>query len=415
MEINDKLNSFCTEVLRTYLEFPHEKHFNLLDYRCSDGNFLRRLTKRVPPEQVSLYGIEQNDYSANQAAEYFKKVCKSFYLDQSRISKEAFSVVVVDAEISNSLYEEVYENISAYQEPDYERLAKEKIAEAKALVGNQLDLSKEGFSKEQLAAQKKKADARLAKAIEHQKILFRRASREQERRLGTLRDDDFLLANAIERLIPGGLLIMLTPKELIDQKISIKLYNNFTDIKILRLEDHDDYYSYGRCIIIARKRIKRINDRDGGILLAETKFKHPEDIEPLTIQAKPLYKVPETKEDLVEYFRVGPLSPEEILESSHKSTLIKKFREDYDRSLSENDFVSPTPLHKGHIMLLLTSGNLNGYIGSGPDQHLVKGSAIKLKRRSTYTENGLTRMKEREYFDINIKYLDHNGDFHQIM
>ncbi|TWK11146.1 hypothetical protein CHCC20442_1486 [Bacillus licheniformis] len=99
-----------------------------------------------------------------------------------------------------------------------------------------------------------------------------------------------------------------------------------------------------------------------------------------------------------------------------KSKLIDSYREKYSQVLTNKEPVTPTPLHKGHIMLLLTSGFLNGYIGTGPDQHLVKGSAIKDVREFSETDDeGNIKVVEREYYNIGVKLLNGQGQFRKIM
>src|SRR5690606_18953968 len=129
---------------------------------------------------------------------------------------------------------------------------------------------------------------RLEEEIKNSKKAFRAAARTYEQKLAMIRDDQFLLARITDRLKPGGILVMVTPKELLDQHITVRLHNQYEDIRILRPEA-DKYLQQRKCIVIARKRNKNAKDKAQGILLGETKFKPYKDIPEVEMQEKPLY------------------------------------------------------------------------------------------------------------------------------
>ena len=78
----------------------------------------------------------------------------------------------------------------------------------------------------------------------------------------------------------------------------------------------------------------------------------------------------------------------------------------------------PAQLREGHVSLCLASGLLNGYVGTGPDQHLVKGSITKrigIPIRDEDETTGSVTTRENEYFNPSIKYLDRYGNFHRLL
>jgi len=415
--INAKLSKYAAKLISSYLEFPDNQPITALDFRCGTGLFLDTLTKKHN-DQRFLFGVNQYDYEAEMALSdhNFYKVSRAFYKEEGKITKDAFSLVVVDPYYKDSLIQEMFQTVDPFTEPDFEKEEKDRLFAAKQHTDqNQIDLGTEDLSEEEKKKLEEDLKKKLEKAIKEKRLAFRRALREQERRISGLRDDSFLLARATDKLMPNGILVMIIPKELIDQSITIRLANQYDNIKILRLDD-DEYLDHRKCVIIARKRPKKVNNRSQGILLAETKLTPYKEIEMLDLQEKPLYKVPSQPVEAVEMFRVGPITPSEALEHLKKSSLLKNYQNTYSQTMINENPKTPTALHKGHIMLLLTSGFLDGFIGKGPNQHLVKGTAVKMVKETVEeNEDGSNSYKEREYYHIVVKILNRNGEFKRLM
>src|SRR5699024_920217 len=136
----------------------------------------------------------------------------------------------------------------------------------------------------------------------------------------------------------------------------------------------------------------------------------------LDIQTESQFKVPSLELKEVELFRVGPLTGPEVQHALKQSNLLANYQEQFSKSIQEENSVTPTPLHKGHLILLLTSGQLNGYISKGVNQHLVKGTSIKLKRTiRDENEEGEVTQKEKEYYSISVKILNSMGEFKTLL
>lgn len=71
----------------------------------------------------------------------------------------------------------------------------------------------------------------------------------------------------------------------------------------------------------------------------------------------------------------------------------------------------PTPLHAGHLALMLAAGHLNGLVGEGETAHLIRGRTTK----STYTmvDESDTK-KTREFYQIVVSALSPNGAYREL-
>jgi hypothetical protein len=458
--INEPLSEYATKLLKMYLKFPEGESFTALDWKADDGLFLDKLTSGH--EGRNMYGIAKDEYFCDTMRNDrgFHKVSQSDYRSEAKITNDVFSLMVVNADVDSRIIHEVFESVDPYNMPNFENEVREKVmrdeesrARLQEQIGDQIDfgtLNEDNTNKaiDLVVESEEKIQERIQKKIytelEKRVKAWRLAMKEQQKNMTSMRWDHILLQRATTYLRPGGILVMITPKELIDDLISFKLVNQYEDIKILRLDD-DEYESHRKCIILAKKRRKTSRaDHELGKEIARTKEKpyrsfgdirevsvSVDDVnyekqiflaktdaiyEVLEPQIEPTYIVPVCDTDEVHSFRVGQVTPSEALASLQKSKCIDIYRNKYSQVFINKDPVTPTPLHKGHIMLLLTSGFLNGYIGTGPDQHLVKGSAIKDVREFSETdEDGNTRVVEREFYNIGVKLLNAQGQFRKIM
>jgi hypothetical protein len=414
-EMNSPLSKFTSRLISTYLKFPEGKPITAFDVKCFNGEPLNEITKKV--QERYLYGIEGNSYYARTATNIFTRVSNSNYKSQSKITNDVFSLALVNPTINNRFIDELFSEYDPFQIPDFEKEERQRM-EAVEATKDQLDLGAEGMSEEDLEKQQEDLEKKIKKASHDREVAFRRALREQEKRMEIYRDDKFLLAMITKYLAPNGVLVFVTPKEFIDGQIAFKLANNYYDIQIFRLDD-DEYEDQRKCVIFARKKAKSSREEKLPYEIMQTKYKPYKQIPVLSPQSEGTYLVPSKKKEDIQHFRVGPITGEEILQIMGKSPLIDTYRRTYEDTLNNEKPRPATPLHRGHIALLLASGLLNGYIGSGPDQHLVKGSVVKMtssREEEIETEDGTeTKIVDREYYHIGIKYLDRYGEFHKLL
>ncbi|SFJ64037.1 hypothetical protein SAMN02799624_05316 [Paenibacillus sp. UNC496MF] len=412
-DVNSPLSKFTARLLSTYLKFPDTKPVTAIDVKCGNGEALNELTRTaaIPFK----YGIEPNDYLARVAGEKFHRVCKADYKSQSKITNDAFSLAIVNPVIDRRVQDEMLSNFDYFKDPDFEAEERTRILALEA-TKDQLDLNMDDLSEEDKAKQEESVEKKIQKAVQDRKIAYLRALREQEKRTELYRDDKFLLAMITRYLAPRGILVFITPKELIDGQICFKLANNYENIRIMRQED-DEYDAQRKCIIIARKRARVVRDEETAAQLMKYKRKSYKDIPTVAPQVEALYEVPTKAVEEILNFRVGPITGEEAMHLLTRATAVSTYIKTYGMAFENKMPKPPTQLHKGHVSLLLASGLLNGYIGTGPNQHLVKGSVIKMSqdREEEDPETEETKTVEREYFHIGIKYLDRHGQFHTLL
>lgn len=455
--VNQPLSQFTTKLLKMYLGFPEKQKITALDWNAGNGLFLKTLTQNA--DQSFLYGVSDSKRDCERMRHSgFHKVSESSYRSEAKITNDAFSLMVVNPQIDSRIADELFETIDPYKMPNFKEEVEEMVLRQeeerqrlKEQMKQQIDFSAlEENNKDSVEESEEEKQERINKQInsELKKRVkaWRMAIKEQQKKMQPMRFDGFLLQRATTYLRPGGILVMVTLKDLIDETISFKLVNQYEDIKIIRLED-DEYLQSRKCIILAKKRKKPTRDEYelakaigrtkerpyqsfGKIReITASKDNEPEKYdrqvflskvdaiyEVIEPQVEPSYIVPESDPESIVSFRVGPITGSEALITMKKSKLIDSYREKYSQVLTNKEPVTPTPLHKGHIMLLLTSGFLNGYIGTGPDQHLVKGSAIKDVREFSETDDeGNIKVVEREYYNIGVKLLNGQGQFRKIM
>lgn len=461
-KINDPLSLKATRMLKTYLQFPESESFTAMDWRAEEGMFLDVLTHG---ENRFLYGIaeDKEDCEVMRYDRGFHKVSQSDYRAEAKITNDVFSLMVVNPSVDRRVIEELFNTVDPFTMPNFQTEAEAKVmreeAERERLqhsIADQIDFGVLNADNTERAnvvpeetpeARQERIQKKIQVELEKRIKAWRLAMKEQQKRMHTMRWDHFLLNAATRYIRPGGILVMITPKELIDDNITFKLVNQYEDIRILRLDD-DEYETYRKCIIIARKRRKVTReDYELGKALARTKekpyrtfghgifeptasFEHEAELYHKQVfehrvsttygvleeQAEPCYVVPVCDTEEITSFRVGPITPHEALATLKKSKAIQAYQTKNSQVYINKNPVAPTPLHKGHIMLLLTSGFLNGYIGTGPDQHLVKGSAVKdVREFQEVDDEGNNRLVEREYYNIGVKLLNANGEFRKIM
>lgn len=414
-QMNAALSKRTARILQSYLGFPDNKAITALDFKAFDGQPLNELTSSA--SERFLYGAEPATYMAKQASAIFERVANATYKSESKISNDVFSMALVNPIIHSLFIDDIFASYDPFQIPDFEEEERQRQQGLEA-TKDFLDFNQLEMTEEEIEKRKADMEERIQKAIEERNITYRRALREQEKRTAAYRDDKLMLVNATRYLKPGGILIMITPKEFIDGQIAFKLANSFEDIRILRLED-EEYEDQRKCVILAKKRPRTTRQETLPYEIMQTKYKSYRDIPVISFQETPMYKVPESHKDLVVNFRIGPVTPEEVMHMFKKSAVVENFAIQHGITLDNITPKPPTQLHKGHVSLTLASGLLNGYIGTGFDRHLVKGSVVKKSTEVTEEEETDvgTEIKtvEREYFHIGIKFLDRNGNFHKLL
>lgn len=411
-DMNDELKNHTNRLISTYIKAPKEKPATALFMDAEQFSFAKLLKEKVS-QNIHLFGA-----SLNRREDSTKTFDKFFYASsesEMKCTNQSFSFVYLKPEITRGVFSYL-EDHDNFNKPDFYKKAREKfIFEG---VQDEFDFDDDAeMSEEELLLKKEKAKEDLEKKIEKRAnemaSTFNKAAKQSEDNVKKFRKDFFLLNRIKDYIKPGGLLVFVTPIEMIDATISKRLSNQYRDISIFR-DPNDDDEKF--CIIFATKRSNVVSDTQQAYELSQYKYKKYDEIPELEAQMTPVYDLPAHDPEDIRTFRIGPITEEEILQNIKKSKVVEQFNKNNQKIFKLSKPSAPAPLHDGHIMLLLTSGLLNGYIGSGVDKHLVKGSVHKKTTSTPSMNNRGDRITiEKEYYDINIKYLDRYGSFHTIM
>lgn len=159
-------------------------------------------------------------------------------------------------------------------------------------------------------------------------------------------------------LVPGGVLVFVAPREVLDGPTVGFICDRFSDMVAGAVP--------GGVAVLGVRRPKLRGD-----LRAERALREAvQEARPLPRDAA--LAVPESDPE-VRPFVPGSLTAGEARELVSSSPLWKLFRESAAPGLGR----PPVPLHAGHIALLLAAGHLDGTVGEGGDRHLVRGSVEK--------------------------------------
>lgn len=222
----------------------------------------------------------------------------------------------------------------------------------------------------------------------------------------------FFMHAGHRHLMPEGVLIFVGTPEHLGRADVEWLVRNYPDHKVLRL-----YYN-GPFLFMGKKARKPASAAREQVEALWRKMVAPDrDVQDPDYH-EPGYKrfqVP-VANDPIEPFEGFYISDEEAREAMAQSPLWEQaeslFR--FLHKKGENDGVTgqpPTPLHAGHLALMLAAGHLNGVVGEGETAHLIRGRTTK----SAYTmvDESDTK-KSREFYQIVVSALSPNGMYREL-
>lgn len=252
-------------------------------------------------------------------------------------------------------------------------------------------------------------------------------------------DDLILASNSLKK---GGRLFFLSSIALMNNRLNQFLLSRFSNIELLYTDDliskgfviftgiREANLSHNQIQLSALSMLSKINTlsdfqeivnsnisdkdldySDSNYFNDKAKWYLKHYLVPLDEVPEHHYEInPSVEKDLL--FRVGSLSQKDLTLLTSKSATTTQFNSLINEINREPLRTAPTDLHEGHIVMLLTSGILNGYIGSDDHQHLVKGTSYKgIQEEEPFEdENGKTVTISREYYKISLKTLTANGD-----
>jgi len=215
------------------------------------------------------------------------------------------------------------------------------------------------------------------------------------------------LRNSAPCLVPGGVLIYIIPQSRFGKTIARYLDYTFDQIGMARFPD-GEYERFGQMVVIARKKhVKSTTDASAARLLSAATDPA---LKPLK-ELQGTWEVPTTPPHLtIEGVTCFPEEAEKAVGVSPLFHALLQYLA--PKKQAEIRGRPPIPLHKGHISLLLAAGHLDGYVGQGPDTHLVRGNVTKEEREISCEEgeDGSEEIRTLITHRITIKCLTAQGE-----
>jgi tRNA1(Val) A37 N6-methylase TrmN6 len=211
---------------------------------------------------------------------------------------------------------------------------------------------------------------------------------------------------------PDGVLVMVVPYDRIYECRTI-LTPQFRDKAIYRLTE-PEAIAYKQAVVFGVRRTRQERERlnDHAVQQANRKLndltRRYEEIPPLRDISDRTYSLPPSPAARLEY-RGLPLDLiEDLLQTSPAWRQAQRIT-----YAPKTEFAGRplTPLHKGHVGLLCTSGLLNGVFGDGRDLHVANWESVKVVDRieEEGEEGGTTVIREKERFSQRLTLLYADG------
>lgn len=214
---------------------------------------------------------------------------------------------------------------------------------------------------------------------------------------------DFLI-RATSLLAPGGVLCFVVPSHVVDsdyRPACQHLMAHYDQLAVLAFPD--EYRPFNEVVVIGRKRIRSVPVDNA--------------VWSIHMQEQPLqdcllrWQGPQ-KEVLPKLFEKGGLTEDELKEALSLSPLWKLTRLPELRKTAQ----PPLPLAKGHIALLLASGQLDGTVCPPREEpHVVRGTALKVQCQPVVTQEVLpdndvkTTTVLRERIQLVVRAVSRDG------
>lgn len=211
---------------------------------------------------------------------------------------------------------------------------------------------------------------------------------------------------------PGGVLVMVIPHDRVYDCRAI-LTPQFKDKAIYRLTE-PEAVAYKQVVVFGVRRTRqereRLNDHavnQGHWKLNELTRRH-EQIPALGDVPERVYAVPPGPPAHLEYRGLPLDTIEDLLDSSPAWRQAQRITHAPKAEFAGRPL---TPLHKGHVGLLCTSGLLNGIFGSGQDRHVAYWESVKVVDRveEAGEDGASTVIREKERFSQRLTLIYANG------
>jgi hypothetical protein len=210
-------------------------------------------------------------------------------------------------------------------------------------------------------------------------------------------------------LVRGGVLVYIVPAKRLSPDVAALLAANFDRISVHRFPD-PEFSDFGQVVVFGRRTAWPKESPDEARRLLDAV--RAENLREIPEQASETYAIPTTPQVHFEKRGVALSELKGLLAESPLWGRLSTLIDTGDLGKLANP---PTPLHVGHLGLLLAAGRLNGVVGSGPDRHIVAGRPEKHIVESEETEedgegNSFKVHKRLESFRVAIKILKPTGE-----
>lgn len=212
-------------------------------------------------------------------------------------------------------------------------------------------------------------------------------------------------------LRPTGALVLIAPFDRVSECQGV-LTLQFRDKAIYRLTEPEGV-KYKQVVVFGIRRTRQERERmsdhavqQGNRRLHDLTRRYDE-IPPLPDSPDRLYAIPSSLPAKLEY-RGLPLDLiEDLLEKSPAWLQAQRITHAPKTEFSGRPL---TPLHRGHVGILCTSGLLNGQFGEGKDTHVAYWESVKVvDRTEEEDDSGATVIREKERFSQRLTLLYADG------
>jgi predicted RNA methylase len=211
---------------------------------------------------------------------------------------------------------------------------------------------------------------------------------------------------------PGGVLVMVIPYDRVYECRGV-LTPQFRDKAIYRLTE-PEAVAYKQVAVFGVRRTRQERQRltDHAVQQANWKLndltRRYEQIPPLPEGPDRVYAVPPSPLPRLEYRGLPLDAVEDLLATSPAWRQAQRVTHAPKTEFSGRPL---TPLHKGHVGLLCTSGLLNGVFGDGKERHVANWESVKVVDRTEEEseDGGATVIREKERFSQRLTLLYADG------
>lgn len=410
----DRLPEDFYPLVRRMLRLP-ESDINMLDvgsraFRIGQGEVLLNLTREDKNVRRYLVGAQ-----VTRKADYERVVPDHVIIStQAKVTPASFPLIFVAPPVTDLVASEYLLRDTHIRLPDFRSRAKRNLILRKTekVISNDaldIDLEVEESEEEKEKRAQQEAEALEKEILTLQKAEYRRIN-EMDFEHSAQRNEISYMQQSYKLLAPDGIVLFLTHRQLMDKPFLQYVQSSFYDVEFLSVAEDP----HNRVLIIGKRRDKKAK-LDTAIANEWLRYRFGTEENPMSELglSDTQYRVPAISTDTLLQFRIGPITTEEIALLTSNSSLVDRVASQEMR-LPIYEPSAPAPLHKGHLVQLLTSGMMDSYIGQGQEQHLVKGSSVRLANMTVEeTEEG-EETTVRDYYTVNLKLLLPDGTFRRV-